>query len=51
LFNGDLALSDINDMEIPELNALVKARIKAIEKRNKAEEAARRFEKEMKRNY
>jgi hypothetical protein len=35
-------------MEVPELNALINARLKAIEKRNKAEEAARRMEKDLK---
>jgi hypothetical protein len=40
---------DIKDMEVPELNALINARLKAIEKRNKAEEAARRMEKDLKR--
>jgi hypothetical protein len=48
LFDGQLTLSDIKDMELPELNALIKAKIKAIESRNKAEEAARRADKAMK---
>jgi hypothetical protein len=33
---------------VPELNALINARLKSIEKRNKAEEAARRMEKSLK---
>jgi hypothetical protein len=41
-------LTEIKEMELPELNGLIKARMKAIEKRNKAEESARKFEKELK---
>jgi len=51
LFDGELTLGEIKEMEVPELNAMINARLKAIEKRNKAEEAARRLEKEMKRKY
>jgi hypothetical protein len=47
LFNGELTLTEIKEMEVPELNALINARLKAIEKRNKAEEAARRMEKDI----
>ena len=35
-------------MEVSQLNALVKARLKAIEKKNKADLAARKLEKEFK---
>ena len=48
LFDKELSLDDINNMDIPRLDALVNARIDAIKERNKALEEARKLEKRVK---
>lgn len=45
LFEGELSLDEIKSMNIPELSNIVQAKLRMIEKRNKAEEAARKLEK------
>lgn len=48
LFDGQLSMNDLKDMEVAELDALVQAKTEALEKRTRAEIEARKLEKQMK---
>lgn len=43
-------MAEIQAMEVPELNLMINARLKKLERRSKAEEQARKMEKDMKRS-
>lgn len=43
-----MTLNEITEMDMPTLNGIVKAKVKQLEKRTKAEEAARNLQKGLK---